>query len=230
MDNIRHIFFDLDNTLWDFDSNSRETLGEVYDQFQLHDKADADKTYFIERYLIHNDHYWDLYRQNRVTKARLRTARFEKAMEDVGIYNKKLSRHFGQAYIEQCPHKTKLNDDVLEVLEKLSGNYRLHILSNGFHEVQLVKLKVSGLEPFFDQVVTSELARAKKPSPRIFEYAQKVSGASEGESLMIGDHLDADVVGALEFGWKAIHYNPKALRHQHQSISRLKDLLPLLSK
>ena len=130
--------------------------------------------------------------------------------------------------MDLCPTKTKLNDGAIELLNLLKDKYPLHILSNGFHEVQLVKLASSGLDVYFDHVITSEMANAKKPNPRIFQFANKKCQATADESLMIGDNLEIDVRGAVDFGWKAIHYNPSKIGHELVSVDSLMDISTLL--
>ncbi|HAW19751.1 MAG TPA: noncanonical pyrimidine nucleotidase, YjjG family [Flavobacteriales bacterium] len=228
MDKVQHIYFDLDHTLWDFEANSRETLGELFDQFEIGQLCKAKKSEFIDRYVHLNNKYWALYRENRISKARLRTVRFESTLKDFGIANKPLSRAIGKKYVDLCPTKTKLNDGAIELLNLLKDKYPLHILSNGFHEVQLVKLASSGLDVYFDHVITSEMANAKKPNPRIFQFANKKCQATADESLMIGDNLEIDVRGAVDFGWKAIHYNPSKIGHELVSVDSLMDISTLL--
>jgi putative hydrolase of the HAD superfamily len=225
----KHIFFDLDHTLWDFHANSVEALGEIYTLFDLASKSKSPSSdFFIGRYIHHNERMWSLYRQNRMSKSRLRKARFEAALRDVGLDDKRLAKELGNAYLDICPRKTKLNDDALHVVETLSRRYTLHILSNGFHETQMIKLECSGLKPFFTQVVTSELANARKPQQRMFEFAEVRTGAQKSESLMIGDNVEIDIQGASDFGWDVIHYNEDGEEHDYPSVRRLVEILDLL--
>ncbi|MEQ9188477.1 MAG: YjjG family noncanonical pyrimidine nucleotidase [Cryomorphaceae bacterium] len=229
MSKYKHIFFDLDHTLWDFHTNSVEALEELFVSFDLSNvtKVSSSK-YFIDRYIFHNDRMWDMYRKNRMSKSRLRKARFEAALKDVGLDDKKLAKQIGMAYLDVCPRKTKLNEGAMEVVLELKKNHVLHILSNGFHETQLVKLECSGLAPHFENVITSEKAGAKKPSPRIFQFAERVTGALKTESLMVGDNLEIDVKGAHAFGWDAIHYNEMEVTHIFPAVKRLPDIMGML--
>jgi YjjG family noncanonical pyrimidine nucleotidase len=225
----RHIFFDLDHTLWDFEANSVETLHELFDDFELAQKTRTEHAeVFIERYVYHNERMWDLYRKNRMSKSRLRKARFEAALQDVGNADKRLAKELGFAYLERCPQKTKLHEGAMEVLENLANDHVMHILSNGFHETQLVKLKAAKLEPFFRHIITSEKANAKKPDPRIYAFAEKLTGAQASESVMIGDNLEIDVKGALDFGWSAVHFNPHEPQSNGHCVSSLRQLPALL--
>jgi len=229
--NIKHIFFDLDHTLWDFHSNSLETLAEIYRIFELEKRApDFSSSHFIDRYVFHNERMWGLYRQDRMSKSLLRKARFEYALRDIRIEDKMLAKEMGNSYLEICPRKTRLNEGAIEVLELLKDKYALHILSNGFHETQLIKLEQSGLTHYFQQIITSEKAAAKKPNKRMYDYAQVHTGALPGESLMVGDNLEIDVVGALNYGWDAIHYNPDGDKHEYRSVKALLEIPELLLK
>ena len=210
MNKPRHIFFDLDHTLWDFEANSLETLGEIFEDHALGAQgSNRSRDFFLERYVHHNERMWALYRENRISKSRLRSARFEAALRDCGIENKNLSKKIGSDYLDRCPRKTKLKDGALEIVRALADQYELSILSNGFHETQLTKLDVSGLAPFFKEVITSERASAKKPNPRIFSFALQLTGMDKGEVCMIGDNLDIDVKGARDSGWQAVHFNDR---------------------
>lgn len=225
---MTHIFFDLDNTLWDFDSNSAQTLKEISDQFDIAKVSGVNQDYFIQRYQYHNERLWSLYRENRISKTRLRTARFEFALRDIGVENKSLAKSIGKAYLEQSPLKSKLNDGAIEVLSKMKNSrLRLHVLSNGFHEVQLLKLESCNLIDYFDEIITSERANSKKPDARIFEYAMRLTGSTPETSVMIGDHSDIDVIGALNSGWRAIHYNRHNEQHGYESVNHLQELIPL---
>lgn len=229
-DSLQHIFFDLDNTLWDFDANSRETLHELFDSFQLASQTKESSSYFVERYLFHNERFWDLYRQNRISKSRLRRVRFEEALADIGITDRQFAHKVGEAYLDQCPRKTKLIDGAVEVLHFLKDSYNLHILSNGFQDTQLTKLSVSGILSCFNEVVTSERASSKKPQKRIFDYALQAIKATSSQCLMIGDNLEIDIKGAVDNGWLAIHYNPARIAHEHKSVGELRELMGLLGK
>jgi putative hydrolase of the HAD superfamily len=228
LDNIEHIFFDLDHTLWDFDSNSRQTLNELYHEFDLSSFGIEKPEHFIERYILQNEKLWAMYRENRISKNRLRNARFEATLRDFKINDKQLSKDIGKAYVDQSPHKTKLNDGALSLLKTLNTKYSLHIISNGFQEVQMIKLNASGLMPFFKKIITSEKASAKKPNPRIFDYANKATGAEANKSLMVGDNYDIDILGALNANWRAIHYSPEGASKHGEVIRRLPDLLGYL--
>lgn len=210
MNNKTHIFFDLDHTLWDFDANSLETLKELFEIYKLATIARIDNPdFFLSRYMHHNERLWAMYRENRISKSRLRSARFEAALRDIGLNEKSLAKKMGDSYLEICPRKEKLKDGALEIIASLAEVYELHILSNGFHESQIMKLEVSGLAPFFTEVITSERANAKKPDRRIFAFAEGLTKAEPAKTWMVGDNLDIDIKGAKTAGWNAIHFNDR---------------------
>jgi len=226
---VEHIFFDLDHTLWDFEKNSSESLRECYRHFNLAEKSRGQsEDVFIETYLGHNDRLWGLYRQNKITKSRLRKARFERTLQSLRIQDKDLPLKMDALYMSICPRKKELLPGTLDILHHVKDNYHLHILSNGFHETQLIKMNNSGLDKFFLQIITSERAGAKKPDPRIFRFAESITGATTQNSLMIGDNLDVDVKGAVDYGWKAIHFNPGKIDHSFEEVGELLELKKLL--
>jgi putative hydrolase of the HAD superfamily len=206
---VRHIFFDLDKTLWDFEKNSAEALSEIFAKHTLHN-LQLNEHEFIQVYIEKNEYCWDLYRKNRIQKSELRFARFLMALQEFGINSQSLAEALGDDYVHLAPYKTHLIPDTREVLEYLSQRYTLHIITNGFEEVQHIKLEKCGIEKYFQTVTTSEKAGCKKPDADIFLYAMATGKASAYNSLMIGDDLHVDVQGALDVGMKAIHFNPEA--------------------
>lgn len=205
-----HIFFDLDRTLWDFERNSAETLGELFDELKLGYAGIPDAKTFIRLYIEKNDACWALYRQNKMSKDRLRVERFVMALAEFKIQDDVLAHEMAEKYVERSPLKTGLFPHTLETLAYLADKYTLHIITNGFEEVQHIKLKQSGLEPYFKTVTTSERAGCKKPDARIFRHAMAVAGAYAFNSLMVGDDWDVDIAGALDVGMRAVHFAPEA--------------------
>lgn len=226
---VRHIFFDLDRTLWDFDKNSSETIRELYDELGLESKGVHDVQAFINTYIKINDYCWELYRQNKITQKELRPMRFMLTFEQFQLNDSHLAHLMGEEYIARSPMKKALLPNTKETLELLSDKYTLHIITNGFEDVQYKKLENTEIIHFFETVTTSEKAGHKKPDRRIFEYALAVSNASSYNSLMVGDDLAADVNGAEAVGMKAVHFIPDHPdeRIPQNSISALKEL-PLL--
>lgn len=222
-----HIFFDLDRTLWDFERNSAETLRELFDGLKLGHAGIPDAEAFVRLYIEKNDLCWALYRENKISKDRLRTERFVLALAAFGIHDDALALELAETYVERSPLKTGLLPHTLETLAYLAKKYTLHIITNGFEEVQHIKLKQSGLEPYFKTVTTSERAGCKKPDAQIFRHALAVAGAYTFNSLMVGDDFAVDVAGALAAGLKAIHFAPDPNVLTPQGVPRIYDLQEL---
>ena len=223
------IFFDLDGTLWDFETNSLETLKEIYENHQLEQAGIPDFEQFIQVYHKHNVRLWNLYRAGDLEKEVLKRSRFGDTLNDFGIDNSSLIETIAHEYVSISPTKTNLFQHTHQTLSYLKGKYRLHIITNGFNEVQFIKLEKSGLSAYFNQIFTSEMAGISKPDARIFNYALNLAGASAENSLMIGDDEEVDIQGALNVGMDALlftHDNPIA--GKHHCISSLAELQHLL--
>ena len=208
MDNIKHIFFDLDHTLWDFDKNSEEALTEIYAELKL-DLQVSSFERFLKKYREINQRYWNLYRQNLVSKEQVRDGRFIDTLSFFKLDNATdLGHKMSQLYVSTSPFKTNLFPYTHEVLMRLKSKYKLHIITNGFVEVQHIKLEQSNLSDYFDVIVCSEETGQKKPHKSVFELAMKKARATASESVMIGDSYEADVIGGLKAGMKAVWFNP----------------------
>lgn len=205
---IKHIFFDLDHTIWDFDKNAQETLNELYIAHELDEVGCGTVEEFITRYTENNHELWRQYHLGNITKETLRSERFNKTFLQLGIDPEKVPNQFEDDYVRITPTKTNLFSGTEKVLNYLQQKYTLHIISNGFKESTLMKMSVCNLNPYFENVIISEDVGANKPDQRIFEFALEKANASKEESIMIGDSLEADVRGALDFGIKAIYFNP----------------------
>ena len=206
-------------------------MKELFSEFGLTEKLGVSDDDFIQEYKRINEIFWEDYRNGVINKEELRYARFEAAMKFFGHQDRKLASEIGELYISRSPKKTCLIDGTIEILDYLKTKYELHIITNGFEEVQHVKIKSSGLDSYFDHVITSESAGAKKPDPIIYHHAAELTGAKAENSVMIGDHFEADIVGALEVGWKAVLYEPNKAKsegtdflHIHH-LSELKEAL-----
>jgi putative hydrolase of the HAD superfamily len=199
-----HIFFDLDNTLWDFRKNSRNAMFEAFQHFGLENYSDFDL--FFETYSTHNHSLWDNYRKNEVTKKELVRLRFQNTFNDMKIIGVD-ALEMNDLYLTVMPKQTVLNEGVPEILMYLKKKrYILNIITNGFSEVQHAKIKTSGLIPYFDKIFISEEIKSPKPQREIFEYSIKSSNALKKSSIMVGDDWEVDVLGAVKFGIDAIHY------------------------
>lgn len=228
---FKHVFFDLDRTLWDFEINSKETLSDIFLAFKLKEKGVPSLEDFINNYQIHNEALWKLYRKDNIKKEELRSKRFNLTLKAFNIYNEKLAFDIGEQYVRDSPVKTKLFPFTIEVLEYLYKSYDLHIITNGFQEVQYVKLSNSNILKYFRNIVTSEEVGKKKPSLAIFNYALRIANANINNSVMIGDDLDADIIGAKSLGLDQIYFNPKKYSHNQQvtyEIACLSELMSIL--
>ncbi|MFS4417055.1 YjjG family noncanonical pyrimidine nucleotidase [Maribacter sp. 2307ULW6-5] len=203
-DLIKDVFFDLDHTLWDFERNSALTFETIFEQRQM----DIDLPAFLEVYVPANIRYWKMYREERISKENLRYERLKSVFDTLGItVPDGTINQLAADYIAQLSTYGHLFPHATEVLNYLRPKYRLHIITNGFQEIQAKKLKNSGIDMYFEHVIDAEVAGAKKPHPRIFEMALERSRAVPQRSLMIGDSLEADILGAKALGMHALHFN-----------------------
>ncbi len=227
LDNIEHVFFDLDHTLWDFDKNSELAFKEVFEKQRIA----LDLTDFLEVYKPINFKYWELYRNNSVTKEALRFGRLKDSFESLKFETADATIDaIAEDYIEYLPKNNHLLEGGMELLIALKDKYRLHIITNGFEEVQYKKMLASGIHGYFETITTSEEAGVKKPHPQIFETAVSKSKASISRSVMIGDNLEADIIGAHTYGLKVIHLDPHgdSPLHPYPKVQKLNELLNYL--
>ncbi|MFN3556421.1 MAG: YjjG family noncanonical pyrimidine nucleotidase [Bacteroidales bacterium] len=232
MNTYKHIFFDLDRTLWDFDTNNRETFREMYDHFGLLQRGIPDPVRFYDQYQQINMALWEDYKQGIIEKETLNFERFHQSLLLYSVNDSKLAKEMGEWYVRLSPLKTNLYPHTLQVLETLQRKYQLHIITNGFEEVQYIKLEKSGLKPFFSHIITSERAGFKKPDKRIFEYALHQTGASVHESLIIGDDPQADIAGGQQVGmdqiWVKHHAEGLPVEDATFCVEKLSDILDIL--
>lgn len=204
----KHIFFDLDHTLWDFDANARQTLEQLHRDLKLHDKGVYDFELFHKNYLQHNEKLWEKYRNGQIKHEELRLKRMWLALLDFQIADEVLAKEMGDLFLQLLPTRTILFPHTKEVLHYLTGKgYHLHLITNGFEKTQHNKLQSSGLNIFFKEIITSEISNSLKPQKEIFEYALAKAGAMVRESIMIGDTLDVDIAGAMAIGMDQVHVN-----------------------
>lgn len=204
----RQLFFDLDHTLWDFETNSKETLGDLYHHNLLIDRGVADFEQFFAHYSFHNHRLWDRYTKGFIKQDELRWKRMWLALLEFKIADEPLARKLSVQFLETLPTKKKLFPYTVEILEYLkSKNYKMHLVTNGFESVQHNKLRESNLTNYFDQVITSEASNSLKPNKEIFDYALLKAGAVVAESIMIGDNQDADIQGGINAGMDTVFVN-----------------------
>ncbi len=204
----RHLFFDLDHTLWDFEVNSKETLQELYDTNNLAGRGVTSFEEFFNNYSAHNHRLWDRYTKGFIKQEELRWKRMWLALLDFKVADDVLSRKLSVEFLQILPTKRNIFPYTIEILEYLKNKgYILHLITNGFEQVQYGKLKNSNMEHYFSKVITSEMASSLKPNKEIFDYALEKAGAKMEESIMIGDNIEADIKGAMNAGWDAIFVN-----------------------
>jgi len=230
-ENIKHVFFDIDRTLWDFEKSAQQTFEELFVSHKLFQKGIPSFSRFHEVYTIHNNKLWEQYRKGEIKKKVLRGLRFSLTLEDFNIFDIDLGEKIGDDYIRLSPLKVNLFPYSIEILEYLFPKYKLHIITNGFSEVQDVKLRTSNIDKYFTEIITSEDAGYKKPDARIFDFAFKKSGALPHNSIMIGDDYDVDIVGAKKVNMKQIFFDPYGISKKGLStyhINNLKEIEGIL--
>ncbi|MGB8705290.1 MAG: YjjG family noncanonical pyrimidine nucleotidase [Gillisia sp.] len=221
--NITHIFFDLDHTLWDFDKNSALTFEAIFKE----EKIEVELEEFLETYVPININYWQRYRENKISKEALRLGRLKDSFETLKFSIPDAAiLVLAEKYIQFLPTFNHLLEDTIEVLEYLIKDYKLHIITNGFQEIQHTKMANSMIDHYFETVTTSEEVGVKKPHSLIFEKALEKAGASPAKSLMVGDNLEADIFGAERAGMKTIFFDYYAKNQEMKSlrIKKLKEL------
>lgn len=202
--NIKHIFFDLDHTLWDFEENSKKSFQFIFKKNNIQLSVDE----FLKVYSPINFDYWKLFREEKITKTALRFGRLFDVFEKLNYkISKELIDILADDYLESLSNYNQLFDGTISLLDYLKPKYQLHIITNGFEKTQLAKIKNSKLLPYFDQIISSESINVKKPNPKIFFHALKKAKANTYDSIMIGDSLEADIYGAKNVGMRTIYFN-----------------------
>jgi len=225
------IFFDLDHTLWDYETNSRETLLELYDHYQLPNKGVEAFDDFHQAFREVNAKLWELYDAGKIDSTVIRQERFKQILAQFDIADAPLSQDLSHDYLHQCPTKGSLMPHALDVLGYLAGRYSLTIITNGFEEIQQVKMTAGGLQPYFDHVVTSQRAGHKKPAREIFDLALQLNKVEAHQAVMIGDNLTTDVAGARNATIDCAFFNPDKVSHREvvdfeiHSLRQLQDFL-----
>lgn len=210
---ISDIFFDLDHTLWDFERNSALTFQKIFHEAEI----EVSLSKFLEVYVPLNLAFWKLYRENKINKTELRYQRLKTTFDSIGYeINDEVIDILSAAYITNLVAYNNLLPYTVEILNYLKPKYKLHIITNGFEEVQTRKLVNSKISGYFNQVINSEMAGVKKPNPEIFELALQKANARADRSLMVGDNIEADILGAKAVGFHALHFNAhNDPKHEH---------------
>ncbi len=212
---IKHIFFDLDHTLWDFDANSKVAFQKIFSD--LFTQIDLDK--FLARYVFHNQECWKLYQTDQITHDELRYNRLKFTFNDLKFeISDETIDTISHHYIEILPDSNYLFNGAIEILDYLKSKYTLHIITNGFSGVQERKMTNANINHYFHSVTNSEMAGVKKPNPLIFNHALHLANASLENSIMIGDSLEADIQGAKNIGMSTIFFNSEKINHDFKTI------------
>jgi putative hydrolase of the HAD superfamily len=227
-----HIFFDLDHTLWDFETNSKRTLENVFFDFDLSEKISASFDDFFKHYSVHNKTLWERYQKGFISAEELKWRRMWRTLLEFKIGDEELSKKMSESFLENLPKQKGMFPYAHEILTYLKEkNYYIHLITNGFEKTQRSKIINSGIDHFFTHVITSEASMSMKPEKAIFEYAVNKAGTSMEYSVMIGDDLEADISGALNAGMDAIfvnHINETTTLKPTHTIYQLQELENIL--
>ncbi len=222
-----HLFFDLDHTLWDFDTNSKNTLYGMFEKYDLERVTGVNKEGFYKNYLNVNRSLWYKYQHGQITKEQLRKDRFRAAFAAFDYYEPEFFALFETEYVSTCPHQTAVMPGTFELLDYLKTRYELHIITNGFVESQATKMSKSGLGVYFKHVISSDAIGVNKPHPSIFEKSMSLAGAQPTHSLMIGDNLETDIKGAQGCGIDQVFFNPEKEVHNGSPTFEVSHLLQM---
>lgn len=225
----KHLFFDLDHTLWDFDKNSEATMLQLYREYDLASRGITDFDTMFAAYNVHNDRLWDRYRNGFIKRDELRWKRMWLMLLDFKIGDSALAHELSVAYLEILPTQTRLLPNAKELLDHCRDRYELHLITNGFETTQRLKMHYSGISRYFNQLITSEKSNSMKPHRDIFDFALQAANANIEESIMIGDAIDIDILGAINAGWDTAYFNPGGVQHNRKPTYEVRDLGELIS-
>jgi putative hydrolase of the HAD superfamily len=204
----KHLFFDLDHTLWDFDTNSKHTLRELYNKLELEQRGVDNFDLFHANYLAHNEKLWERYRNGFIRVEELRLKRMWHTLLDFKIGDQVLAEAMSTQFLDMLPTRTQVFPHTFDILDYLTNRgYLLHLITNGFEKTQHSKLKYSGLQKYFTEVITSESSNSLKPHKEIFEYAMNKVSCRADECIMIGDSIEVDIQGAMNAGMDQVFVN-----------------------
>lgn len=227
LDTIQHIFFDLDNTLWDHRGNSEITLREMFSHYQVQQKYNIDFEIWHHEFYVRNEKLWQQLSRAEITKEELRARRFTEPFAHFGIKDEELSLVFDEQYLTLMLEKNGVVPGAEEILKHLKPNYQLHIITNGFIEVSKGKVERSVLKGHFKSLTCADEIGVRKPSPILFDLALEKAGAQKKNSLLVGDDWEADILGSLNYGIKCIYFNPLKEEHSLPEVPTIYSLLEL---
>jgi YjjG family noncanonical pyrimidine nucleotidase len=231
MKSYKCILFDLDHTLWDYETNSEITLTALFSQFALQKRGITSFKFFFETFNRVNTGLWDLHDKGLIGQDVIRLQRFHKVFTEAGLEDYALSLEFSSEYLRELPKQNNLLPFAKETLEYLASKYPMVIVTNGFDEIQGTKLNSGGIRHHFSTIVTSQRAGKKKPSREIFDFALGEVGHVCADSIMIGDNLNTDIAGARSAGIDTVYFNPigklhkEQVTHEIKALSELRDIL-----
>ncbi|MFN2126911.1 MAG: YjjG family noncanonical pyrimidine nucleotidase [Anaerolineales bacterium] len=227
MTRYKHILFDLDHTLWDFNRNSMETLVELFDFYDLGRFNKFSSQDFTNKFREVNTILWDLYDRNEIDRYYIRAFRFQMILKQLGLKEEDIPPDISEVYLKICPTKGNVVPDTFEVLDYLKGQYKMHIITNGFDDIQDTKLNSSNLRGYFDKIFTSEAVGFKKPSKEMFEKAVEWIGTDKKACVMVGDNIETDIKGAINASLDVIFFNPDKILHELPVTYEITSLLEL---
>ncbi len=229
MKKYAHIYFDLDNTLWDFSINSNSTLLDILNHSLLKGYQNIDVDGFIEAFNYYNNRLFEMYKKGELKKSFIFVERFRLTLKKFGVEEQDLPRKLNRVYYNSFPQKPYLIEGAMELLKYLDRSYYLHIISNGYYDIQLTKMINSGISQYFTGIYTSDIIGYAKPNPHIFYHAFSSQNARKTEILVIGDDLKNDIMGAYGAGVDQFYFNRKDDKTDFSPTFEFKSLLELKS-
>lgn len=226
--NIQHIFFDLDNTLWDHRKNAYLTIKDLFETEEITLKYNIDFEEFHSVYHNINESLWEKIRDGIIDKEYLRKHRFYDTFKHFNVDDLELSMYFEEHFLDKILNHNELVEGAQYILDYLKAkNYTLHVISNGFKEVTERKCILSGIDKYFQTITSADSVGVRKPNPKIFEYSLQLAEASKEESILIGDDWIADVVGAQNFGMDVIFFDVFNENPKEEGLKVIKHLLQI---
>jgi putative hydrolase of the HAD superfamily len=225
----KHILFDLDHTLWDFERNSTETLQELFQIFKLNRFNKFNSNDFVNKFKEVNAILWDLYDRSKIDRAYIRSKRFSLVLKQLGLNEQDIPEDISDVYLNICPTKGNVIPDAFKVLDYLKNRYQMHVITNGFDDIQETKLNSSNLKSYFENIFTSEAVGFKKPSKEMFEKAVELIGTDKNSCVMIGDNIETDIKGAINASLDVIFFNPDKVFHKLPVTHEITSLIQLKS-
>lgn len=227
MKKYTHLFFDLDHTLWDYNTNATETLFDLVDRYQIINGHPVDHHKFVQQFFIVNEGLWAKFDKGQIDKEYIRKHRFPYLLNKLGIEDFENVEKLQEDFIRECPTRGNLIPGAKEIVPKLAQRYSLFIITNGFDEIQHTKMKFSGLEEYFEEIITSESAKAQKPDPKIFTHSIRLAKADPNSCMMIGDNFNSDILGAKNSGIDQVYFNPDGRDNGYVPTYEISNLLEL---